>query len=288
MTARIRDLLTRAKERLRTAPHAPLPREAHLLLAHVLGRGEVEILAHDDEEAPPEPARRFLDLVERRRHGEPIAYLTGSREFYGRPFRVDPRVLIPRPESEHVVDAALALRLPEEPTVLDLGTGSGCLAVTLALELPGARVVAVDASPAALAIARRNASELGAAGRIALLAAHWAGPLRLDRIDLVVSNPPYIGLREAKELSPEITSYEPRLALFAAERGLAGYRGLLASLAGLRQGVPVVCELGRGQEDAVRALAVAAGFRHLRTIDDYSGISRVVVVNRDRVAGPDD
>jgi release factor glutamine methyltransferase len=286
MTARIRDLLAGAKRRLRTAAHAPPPREAHLLMAHVLGRSEAEVLAHDDEEAPAEPTRRFLELLERRLRGEPVAYLTGRREFYGRSFRVDSRVLIPRPESEHLIEAVLGLRLPERPTLLDLGTGSGCLAVTLALELPGALVLATDASPAALALARRNAIDLGAADRVRFLATDWAAAARLDRVDLACSNPPYIGLAETASLSPEITRYEPHAALFAAEDGVASYRALFASLAGLRRGTTVVCEIGRGQASVVRALATAAGFRPRRTLADYAGIARVVVVNRDRAERP--
>jgi release factor glutamine methyltransferase len=282
MTARIRDLLTRAKAELRAAAHAPAPREAHLLMAHALGRSEAEVLARDDEEAPPEPAGRFDELLRRRLAGEPVAYLTGRREFFGRSFRVDSRVLIPRPESEHLIEAALELELPERSTILDLGTGSGCLAVTLALELPGARVVATDASPAALALARANARQLGTTERVACLAARWAEGVRLEGVDLVVSNPPYIGHAEAPGLSPEITRFEPHGALFAHADGLAAYRELYASLDGLRPGTPVLCEIGLGQETAVRELAAAAGFAHQRTRTDYAGIPRVVVVNRGR------
>ena len=154
----VQGLLVEARRRLAAAPFAPPAREAGLLLAHALGVSEAQVLARHDEDVPAAAADRFLALLERRLAGEPFAYLTGEREFYGRGFRVDRRVLIPRPETEHLVEAALALPLPPGPRILDLGTGSGCLAVTLAAELPAATVVATDLSLAALAVARANAA----------------------------------------------------------------------------------------------------------------------------------
>src|SRR5262249_44965248 len=146
------ELLREGRRRLAAGAFAA-PREAALLLGAVLGLTEAQAMARDDQAVPPAAAARFEALLERRPAGEPVAYRLGSREFYGRRFAVDPRVLIPRPETEHVVEAALALALPPAPRILDVGTGSGCLAVTLALELPGAFAAAGDLSPGALAVA---------------------------------------------------------------------------------------------------------------------------------------
>ena len=187
----VRQLLADARARLGTAAFAS-PREAHLLLGHVLGLGEASLLARDDAAVSEDDSARFTALIERRLAGEPVAYLVGSKEFFGRPFAIDRRVLVPRPETEHLVEAALALAgsLPPRPRILDIGTGSGCIAVTLALELPASRVAATDRSPAALAVAQRNANALGA--HVEFVAADWASTLRAECFDLVVSNPPYL------------------------------------------------------------------------------------------------
>src|SRR4030095_1300690 len=148
--ANVGQLLAEARPRLAATPFGASTREALLLLGHVLNLSEAQVLARQESEVSGEAERRFRDLLARRLTGEPVAYLLGEREFYGRPFYVDSRVLIPRPETEHVVEAALAERLPAAPRLLDVGTGSGCLAVTLALEIPGARVAATDLSAGAL------------------------------------------------------------------------------------------------------------------------------------------
>lgn len=286
MATTVDDLLSDARRRLAAAPFSPPPREAALLLGRVLGWSEAMVMARGEEAVPPAATRRFRELLERRLGGEPVAYLLGEREFYGRVFHVDRRVLIPRPESEHLVEAALELHaggaLPGAPRILDLGTGSGCLAVSLALEIPGARVLATDLSPAALALATANARRLGAGG--VRFAAHdlWRG-LDPRRFDLVVSNPPYVGRDEAPGLSPEVTSFEPHLALFAGPRGEDVLRRLLAGAAELRQGVPLLLEIGRGQLPALRRLAAASGLHGLTlqaVIDDYAGIPRVVHLRR--------
>lgn len=278
-------LLGDARRRLAAAPFRPTPREALLLMSRVLGRDEARVLAHPEEKLEPALAERFRELLERRLGGEPIAYIFGEREFYGRPFAVDPRVLIPRPETEHLVELALGLELPPRPRILDLGTGSGCVAVTLACELPRARLVATDLSPAALAVARANARRHGVAGRVALAAADLARPLRLSGFDLVVSNPPYVGLGEARYLSVEVRDHEPATALFAPRTPLSVYQRLASELGELRPGTVVAFEIGAGREEAVRDVLASSLLAPLDAVADYAGIPRVVIARRRKPGG---
>lgn len=277
------ELLAGARERLAAAPFAPSSREALLLLGHVLGLTEAQLLTRPEREVEPAAAARFERLLARRLAGEPVAYLTGVKEFYGRPFAVDRRVLIPRPETEHLVEAALArareAETPGRPTILDVGTGSGCVAVTLALELPGASVVATDLSPAALALAAANAHRLGAHTVRFAAADRYAG-LDLGGFDLVVANPPYIDPAGAAELSPEITGFEPHPALFASGRGAAMLGELIAGAASLPPGGSVLLEIGRGQLPAVERHAAPSPLHISAVIDDYAGIPRVVRLDR--------
>lgn len=246
----------------------------------MLGLSEAQILAHGERAVPEEAAARFRGLLERRLTGEPTAYLLGEREFYGRPFLVDPRVLIPRPETEHLVEAALALPLPERPWILDVGAGSGILAVTLALEIPGARVVATDVSPGALAVTSENTRRLGAEDRVFPVGADLARGLGLARFDLVVSNPPYVDWTDAPSLSPEVYNFEPHVALFAPGSGDSLYARLFSETGGLRSGVPLLVEIGYGQLDAVGRHAEASGLRVAGFRNDYAGIPRVVILER--------
>ena len=273
-------LLAEARERLAAAPFRPSGREALLLMAHVLGRGEAGVLAHPEEELDAASSSRFRALLERRLTGEPVAYILGEREFYGRAFAVDRRVLIPRPETEHLVEAVLALELPPRPRVLDLGTGSGCVAVTLACELPAARVTATDLSPAALVVARRNARRHEVASRVTLVAADLAAPIRLGGFDVVVSNPPYLGSGEAPYLSVEVRDHEPAVALFAPGDALSVTERLTAELSGLPSGAVVALEIGAGLEPRVEALLPGSPLEHVETLADYAGIPRVVVTRR--------
>jgi len=273
------ELLREGRRQVGAAPFAA-PREAALLLGKVLQLSEAQVLARDEQPVQAAAAARYRQLVARRLRGEPVAYLVGEKEFYGRVFAVDSRVLIPRPETEHLVEAALALSLPPAPRILDAGTGSGCLAVTLALELAGARVVAADLSPGALACAAANARRLGAAGRVALLASDLAAALALDRFDLVVSNPPYVDRAEAATLSPEVCNFEPHLALFPPGSGDATLARLLAECARLRPRAAVVVEIGWGQLEAARRHAAAAGLEVTAVRHDYAGVPRVLELRR--------
>ena len=267
-----------ARRRLAATSDGPALREAALLLAHVLTVDEVTVLAHTERPLAPGEVEAFDHLLERRLSGEPFAYLTGAREFYGRRFQVDRRVLIPRPETEHLVEAVLERDLPDGARMLDIGTGSGCLALTLALERPAWGVTATDRSVAALAVAASNRRLLGAEGRVRLVAADLAGALRLGRFDLVVANPPYIAPHERAGLQREIRLFEPDLALYAptdapgdpappvrAETlgGTSVTRRLLRQLAGLSAGAVVALEVGRGQAEEISLAAVELGFRVL-------------------------
>jgi release factor glutamine methyltransferase len=260
---------------------SPPPREAALLLGRVLGLSEAQVLARDERAVEPTDALRYQGWIARRARGEPVAYLLGEREFYGRVFRVDPRVLIPRPETEHLIEQALSTPLPPQPRILEIGAGSGCIAVTLACELLTARLVATDLSAGALAVARSNAARLGAADRVALVRTDLFAGIVLETIDLLVSNPPYVDRTEAAEMSPEVCNFEPHLALFPpGGEGLETISRLLASAAALRPGVQVLLEIGRGQLEAVESSARAAGFDLLAAHPDYAGIPRVAVLVR--------
>jgi release factor glutamine methyltransferase len=281
-------LLARARPVLAATPFGASPREALLLLGRVLGLSEAQVLARPEADVPNESEQRFSTLLARRLGGEPVAYLVGEKEFFGRPFWVDSRVLIPRPETEHVVEAALAGQLlpgPPSPRILDVGTGSGCLAVTLALEIPRAIVVATDVSLGALAVAAKNARRHGVAARVRLAGLELLAGLDLSHFDLVVSNPPYVDLSEAPALSPEVCNFEPHLALFAPGSGDAVLARLIRQAESVRAGVRLILEMGLGQLEAVTAAGAAAGFEVLSVRDDLAGIPRVVELRR--LAGKD-
>lgn len=278
MTAR--ELLADARARLAATSFGAPPREAALLLGRVLGLTEAQVLARDGEEVPPEAAERFRTLLARRLTGEPVAYLIREREFYGRTFHVDDRVLIPRPETEHIVEAALAEPLPPRPWILDVGTGSGILAATLALEIPGSRAVATDLSAGALAVAMRNARRLGVGDRVFPVRTDLTAGLDLSRFDLVVSNPPYVDPAEAPDLSPEVCNFEPALALFAPGSGDSVLARLFILGAGLRSGVRLIVEIGFGQLDVARRHAEASPLLLEKAWRDYSNIPRVLTLRR--------
>jgi release factor glutamine methyltransferase len=205
--------------------------DAELLAAHALGVSRIDIYLQFDRPLDDAELSAIRELVRRRGSGEPIAYITSEREFYGRPFRVSPAVLIPRPETETLVERALVAARAAGPgaRIADLGTGSGCVALTLAAELPEVTVVATDVSEDALAVAAENAERLGLSGRVTLHHASWAEGLQ-GPLDVVVSNPPYITLAEMAELDPGVRDHEPEIALTAGEDGLDAFRALLTSL----------------------------------------------------------
>lgn len=249
--------------------------EARLLLGHVLQRPAAWLIAHDDDVLAATQEHAFNALVARRAAGEPIAYLLGQREFYGREFGVAPGVLIPRPETELLVEAALAQKLGAGGTacILDLGTGSGCIAITLALEWPQAAVTAIDASQAALEIARGNAAGLGATVRF--IESDWFARLSGEVFDLIVSNPPYVAEGDP-HLSEGDLRFEPPSALACGADGLSAIRQIVAAApAHLRPGGALWLEHGYDQAAAVRALLQAAGFSEVASHTDLAGIERI-------------
>ncbi|MCX7896277.1 MAG: peptide chain release factor N(5)-glutamine methyltransferase [Rhodocyclaceae bacterium] len=250
-------------------------KEARRLLAAVLEQDEAWLLSHDEASVADAHAVRYRALLRRRAAGEPLAYLLGWREFYGRRFRVTPAVLIPRPESETLIDAALGKFSAEKAIeALDLGTGSGCLAITLALERRRWRISAVDSCPEALAIARENARDLGA--EIEFLQGDWYAPVEGRRFDLIVANPPYVAA-EDPHLSQGDLRFEPHGAL---TDGADGLRALSLIIAGaphrLTHGGWLFVEHGYDQADRVASLMRSAGFRTLEARRDLAGFPRVL------------
>lgn len=267
-------LLAEAKHRLAKTSFSPSLREASLILGHLMEWSEAQVLSRDHCEVSSETTSRFEDYLEQRLQGRPIAYLLGHKEFWGRTFRVDDRVLIPRPETEHLVERALALTHSGTSAILDLGTGSGCLGITLALERPQTRVTAVDQSISALAVAQGNARRLKARN-VDFLGGDWTQSLRLASFELIVANPPYIDDDAETLISPEITQFEPREALFAPEQGMGAYRLLLQSLGSLPPQTPCLFEIGADQGPLIRELAASIGWRVLCIHQDLAGRDRV-------------
>ena len=256
--------------------------DAEVLLAHVLGRNRVYLYTHYDLPLQPNEAAHFGKLVRRRARHEPVAYLLGEREFFGRPFLVNPAVLIPRPETEHVVEVALSYataRAWAAPRILDVGCGSGVLALTLALELQAASVVATDICEAALAVARHNAHKHDLQTRVECLQADLF-PANLPPYDLIVANLPYVAHDDV--LPVDVRSFEPHQALFSGPDGLEAISAFCRDVARhLRPGGAVVLEIGHTQEAAVTQLLRASeAFVHIQTTLDLQQHPRVIHATR--------
>jgi release factor glutamine methyltransferase len=249
--------------------------DAELLLAACLGVQRATLLARPERDVPAGVAARFAQLMERRRRGEPVAYLVGEKEFWSLPLKVTADVLVPRPETETLVEAALAAGGgATQLTVLELGTGSGAIALALAKERPHWRITATDRSATALGVARENAARLGLT-RVEFLSGDWYVPVAARRFDLVVSNPPYIAAADPALAAPEL-AFEPRDALVAGVTGLEALQIIVEQAPRhLREAGRLLLEHGWDQGARLRSLLAAAGFSNIRTLHDLAGRERV-------------
>lgn len=282
----IREAIDEGAQALRASGVSDARREAATLLMHATDRDRAYLFAHDDERLEEATLVRFSEAVMRRARGEPLQYITGLQEFYGRAFEVTPDVLIPRPETEHLIEAALELsRETQSPNFCDVGTGSGCIAVTLVAERADAGGVALDISDAALQVAARNARRHGVAERLSLHVSDCfaflerEAPAERTRFDIVVSNPPYVRESQIEGLQREVREYEPRVALTPGGDGLSVIRRLVSeSPRHLRARGHLVFEIGFDQHEGVARMIDPRVWTRLETRADLQGIPRVVVL----------
>jgi release factor glutamine methyltransferase len=275
MATEIGSLLDEGTAKLVRASDEPR-REAEVLLGAALGRSRAWLLAHPEERVLDcEATDRYEAFVTRRAHGEPVAYLLGEKEFWSLPLRVGPGVLVPRPETELIVERALAhLPADRESDVLDLAAGSGAIALALASERPRCRVIATDVAPAAIETTRGNALRLGLGARVEVRRGAWFEPVAGCTFDLIVSNPPYIATDDPR-VEPAVRRYEPAEALFAGPTGLEALRAIVQGAPGhLAPGGWVVLEHGDTQGAEVRRLLQQAGCAEVRTHRDLAGLER--------------
>jgi release factor glutamine methyltransferase len=286
----VREVLRQGIARLRKADVPSFTLAAELLLLHVTGRDRTWIYSHPEEILPPAYIVTFFALIDRRCQGEPTQHLTGKQEFWGLEFQVTRDVLIPRPETEHVVEVALdrlavrELRAGRSPklsgqgvTIVDIGTGSGCIAAALAKELPSAIIYASDISAAAIEVARRNAERLGFAARIRFLQSHLFDAFLPLKFDLIVSNLPYIGRREADSLPREVRDHEPESALYGGEEGYELFGPLVAQAQNfLNPSGLLVVELGHDSLPAVQPLLETPAWANIGVAHDLAGMARVL------------
>jgi release factor glutamine methyltransferase len=297
----VRALLKQGIEQLRTANVPSYTLAAELLLLHVSTQNRTWLYSHPEEILPESVAEAYFALLGRRSSGVPTQHLTGKQEFWGLEFEVTPDALIPRPETEHLIEVALD-RLAvheiragrhqgltgENVTLVDIGTGSGCVAITLAKELPNATVYATDLSLPALKVARRNAAKHGLAERIQFVHSNLldafvptSGANRLQVFDMIISNPPYVSLREADSLPVEVRQHEPREALFGGEEGYELYGELIPQAAEhLKPGGLLVVELGYNSLPAVEPLLDRSDWHNVAVTKDLAGIQRVISAER--------
>jgi release factor glutamine methyltransferase len=270
-------VLARAATRLRPLNSALL--DAQVLLGHVLGRSRSELLVHGEQSVPPEKLSAFEHAVERRAEGEPLAYIIGRREFWSLDLQVSAAVLVPRPETELVVERCLALRGGQGGDVADLGTGSGAIALALAWERRAWTITATDCSEAALGIARANAHALGI-GNVRFVIGDWYRALPGARFDLIASNPPYVAAADRVLRDPALR-HEPLEALASGPTGLEDLTALVTGAPGhLHSEGWLVLEHAPGQAQELSELLVAQGFRHVRCHADLAGLARVTEAQR--------
>ena len=274
----VSDYVFAGAERLTHGPHPDRAlRDAEFLLMHVLGKDRAWMLAWWRDEIDTHCSIPYHSAIERRRSGEPIQYITGETEFYGLPFYVNRDVLIPRPETEHLIEKAIELAAGiAQPRIVDIGTGSGAIAVALAHKLPASIVTAIELSPTALRVAQNNAARNGVANRIRFLEGDLLASVADEQFEIVVSNPPYVPEADRASLAVEVRDYEPAQALFAGQDGLAVYRRLIPdAFRVLVSGGLIALEIGYGQRTGIQVLLEEAGFAQIEFTADLQGIPRV-------------
>ena len=277
---KIADALRRAAEFLKE--NADARRDAALLLGFVLNRERAFLIANDDRDLSDEEIERFFELIERRASGEPIQYITGRQEFFGLEFEVNENVLIPRPETEILVEAAIEiLREKENPYFCDVGTGSGCIPISILANLENAKAVAVDISSGALAIARKNAEKHQVAERIEFYESDIFAVFENQKFDLIVSNPPYVPNKDLPDLPREVREHEPHAALFGGDVGTEIITQLLTEAPKfLIENSYLMFEIGFAQGEAVRAMVDPNVWQLREILPDLQGIPRIVVLQR--------
>jgi len=280
---RLKDALTGGIGKL-TIANVPSPRlNAETLLMFTLASDRAYLYAHPELELTNEELTRYHEALDQRTKGVPAQYITGHQEFWGLDFIVSPAVLIPRPETEHAVETALHLLMDSDlrsPRVLDVGTGSGCIALALASELSNAEIHACDVSPAALEIAEANAARLEMSERVQFHASDLLAKIPADlAFDLIISNPPYVAERDADSVEAQVRRFEPHNAVFGGETGLDVYQRLVPQARErLAANGWLVMEIGAGMEDDIRALL--RGWEEIGTVADLQGIPRVIAAKR--------
>lgn len=276
----ISEAIARASELLRASSVPDDILDAQTLLAHALVRDRTYLIVNFNQQLTEGELSKYQSLIERRASGEPLQYITGHQEFFGLEFEVTPDVLIPRPETEILVEEVIRLAKQSQPLIVDLCTGSGCIAVTLARELSGARVIASDISLAALAVAQRNAARHDLPVEFVasdLLEAFAARPFA----DLITCNPPYVAANELPSLQREVRDWEPRVALTDFGDGLSFFRRLLCDAPSrLKPGGHLICEMGYTQSEAVAAMVDRGVWEEPRLLDDLQGIPRTLALAR--------
>jgi release factor glutamine methyltransferase len=293
----IAEAIAEGAAQLRAAGVSQERRTAGLLLSHLLGEDRAGLLVRSNEEIDEAVCRAYLLLVARRAAGEPLQYITGHQEFYGLDFIVSPDVLIPRPETEFLIENILDLARPtaadgREIIIVDLGTGSGCIAITLAVHIPRARVIAVDISGRALDVARENAARQNVSDRVEFIEGDMLEPLKSSpdragsrelegRVDFLASNPPYVPTNRPDLLQREVRDWEPAKALFGGEEGVDFYKRLFTDgRAFVRRGGYLVCEIGYAQLDRVREMIDPASWELAKVASDLQGIPRTLILRR--------
>jgi len=286
--SKVRALTAEGEHALAAGQHpGPARLDAESLLLHILRRGDPErnrawLVAHANSPTMPSIGPEFRALIRRRAAGEPIQYIVGEAEFYGLPFRVTPDVLIPRPETEHLVEKAIELASKFAASrIVEVGCGSGAISITLARNLPQAQLTAIEISTSAMELAKENAKRNGVVDRIRFLRGDLFAPIATECFDIVASNPPYVCTADRASLAVEVRDYEPGVALFAGCDGLDVIRRLVPEAIGvLAPGGFLVMELGYGQSPAVSALLANAGFEQIEFVSDLQGIPRVACGRR--------